>query len=250
MIARALAQAASRTIDQARSRLALAGATRLGSGIRLFGSIGVANAGELVIGDNVVFVSSPASVQLLVGPGAKLVIGDGCVIESGTTVRARRDIVIGRHVRVGVGCILDDDAAEHGAILVQDQAWLEGWVILLAGARVEASAVVPHGAVLGASADGPASNRRRRAAEDPEVRAVEARIRAAIGCVVPSASAAERGDDLRSFKGWDSLAALRIVVALEREFGVTLPCDLFASQARIEALTPHLLPGMREIEAT
>jgi acyl carrier protein len=54
--------------------------------------------------------------------------------------------------------------------------------------------------------------------------------------IVPFARQASFGEDLSRLKGWDSLCALRVSVALEREFGVTLPHGLLNAQPRIEAL--------------
>jgi acyl carrier protein len=237
---RALGAVVSGTMDSLRSRVFLAGATSVGTGVRIFGRPRVSCEGELVVGPGVVIVSSPAPVQLLVAPGARLVIGAGTVIESGATIRARRGVVIGSEARVGVGCVIDDDGPVPAEIAVHDRAWLEDGVILLAGAQIAARSIVPRGTLAGAT-----SIQTGTVAHDDPSRAIEDRIRGVIGRVVPGASQAERGVDLRLFKGWDSLAALRVLVALEKEFSVTLPYDLFTHKPRLESVTPLLLATAR-----
>ena len=233
---RALGAVASRAIDGLRNRLLLGGATSVGAGVRIFGRPRVFCEGELVIGPGVVFVSSPAPVQLLVGRGAKLVIGAGTLLESGVTVRTRRSVTIGNEARIGVGCVLDDDGPSPAEIAVQDRAWLEDGAILLAGAQIAARSIVPRGAVVGAT-----STQVSAVTHNGSARAVEDRIRGVIARILPSASGVEKGIDFRLLSGWDSLAALRIVVALEKEFAVALPYDLFSGRPCLESVTPLLL---------
>ncbi|HEV3192168.1 MAG TPA: hypothetical protein VGY54_16765, partial [Polyangiaceae bacterium] len=89
MIRRTLARAAEQALDSARSRIALRDATRVGRGVRVFGWPRVANEGELTIGDRVSIVSRPSAVELLVAPGASVLIGDRALVESGAVIRAR-----------------------------------------------------------------------------------------------------------------------------------------------------------------
>jgi len=89
----------------------------------------------------------------------------------------------------------------------------------------------------------------RSIARDEATRSIEDRIRGAIGRVLPNAAQVESGDDLRLFKEWDSLAALRVLVAIEREFAVTLPHDLLIKEPRLEGVTPVLRAAMLHGEA-
>jgi acyl carrier protein len=246
-LVRAIARVAGRAADDARSRLAFGGASRVGGGVRLFGWPRVSCEGTLVIGRDVVFVSSPAPIELLVARGATLVIGDGTLVESGATLRAGHSVVIGRRARIGAGCVVDDDGSEPG-ITVADEAWIEDGAVLLAGASVARGQVVPRGAIVGDRADGASGVEvaaQASTVDDEAARAardrVEERVRAVMARVVPAASTAEWGADLRLSKGWDSLAALRVLVALEKEFGVSLPYDLFTQQPRLASVTPYVL---------
>jgi acyl carrier protein len=238
-VARALGRVVARALDGGRSRVAFRGASSVGEGVRIFGWPRVACEGVLTIGRDVVFVSSPAPIELLVAPGATLVIGDGALIESGTTVRAGHSVVIGRRARIGTGCILDDDGPTPG-IVISDEAWIGDGAVVLGGVAVDASTVVLRGAIVDARGEAPAPVSEERP-DDGSRKIVEARVRAVMARIVPSASGVEMGADLRLSKGWDSLAALRVLVALEKEFGVSLPYDLFTQQPRLASVTTYVL---------
>jgi acyl carrier protein len=221
--ARAFARIASGAMDRIRSHVALADAASVGAGVRVFGSLQLRCDGDLVVGPGVVFVSTPVPIRIIVDPGAKLVVGAGSVIESGAVLRAHGSVVIGRNVRVGAGRTVDDEGVAEGFALPEG-TWLDD-------AAASATAEVA-------------------AHDDPRIDAIEDRIRGVIGRVVPGASQVERGADLRLFKEWDSLAALRVLVALEREFRVTLPHDLLVRDPRLAGVTAQVLektgPASRE----
>jgi acyl carrier protein len=243
---RSLARAAARALDGARSGIALREATRVGSGVRVFGWPRVANEGELVVGMAVALVSSPSAVNLLVGPGGSLVIGDRALIESGAAIRARGRVRIGGAVRIGAGCIVDDEGGDDDEISIGDGAWLEDGAVLLGGAHVAAGAVVPRG-VPGGAANGappapvPSSKESDGPTLDADAREVDRRIRAVLGRLIFGASNVDRSASLAGVKGWDSLAALRVLVALEKEFAVVLPSHLFAQNPSLESVTPVIL---------
>jgi acyl carrier protein len=208
---RALARIGMRVIDAVQSHVALAGAARIEAGVRVFGFPDVTCHGELLVGQGAVLVSTPVPIRLVVDPGARLVIGAGSLVERGAMLRAHRSLVVGRNVRVGAGCVIDDQIGDG---IVADGTWLED-------ADRDANANQDDAGAL--------------------VGAIEERIRSVVGRVVPSASDAEESEDLRLFKEWDSLAALRVLVALEREFRVALPHDLFTREPRLASVTPLIL---------
>ncbi|HLK39606.1 MAG TPA: phosphopantetheine-binding protein [Polyangiaceae bacterium] len=239
---RALARLAAGALDGLRGRVALAGATRVGTGVRVFGWPAVASEGEVTFGKNVVLVSAPAPIRIVVAPGGVLSIADGVVLESGVTLRVRGSVRIGAEARLGPGCVVDDDGPDLLPIEVGDRAWVEERAVLLGGARVAPGSVIERGAVLGSTtvAGAAASTGQAQAVKTESLRAIEAQVRAVIARVVPSVATADAEVDLRTFKGWDSLAALRAVVALEKEFKRSLPYDLFTQHPRIASVTPHV----------
>jgi acyl carrier protein/acetyltransferase-like isoleucine patch superfamily enzyme len=247
MISRTVAQGAVQALDAIRSRVALREATSVGRGVRVFGRPRVANDGELVVGDRVVLVSAPAPVDLLVAPGASLIIRDRALIESGASIRARGRVHIGRGARVGAGCILDDDGDDATGIYVGEGAWLEDGAVLLGGANVAPGSVVDRFALRAAQDHARPQGAPKRAANgeaelDPDD--VDRRVRAVLGRLIFGAADIERSANLNQVKGWDSLAALRVLVALEKEFAVVLPHQLFARHPSLEAATPVILASV------
>src|ERR1019366_5555747 len=62
------------------------------------------------------------------------------------------------------------------------------------------------------------------------------RVRAVIGGILPAISTIGGDEDMRGIAAWDSLTALRVVVALENELGVELPYDLFAAPRTLDSV--------------
>jgi acyl carrier protein len=236
-VTRRLSERIAGALDDAKTRVALRGATRVGSGTSVYGWPRLASEGELTIGRRAVFVSTPAPITLLVERGGSLVIGDGVLIESGVTVRARGRVVIGNRVRLGVGSILDDDGPGRD-ITVNEGAWIEDGVVLLGGALVPAQAVIrPERSVADAAGAGAAP------ATPDATGLVGRRIRTVVCRVVSAAGGVDTLADLAQVKGWDSLAALRVLVALEKEFAISLPSDLLSNHPTLESIVPWVLPS-------
>jgi acyl carrier protein len=199
----------------------------------------IANEGELTIGANVSVLATPAAVEFIVAPGAQVAVGERVLIESGVSIRARGKIRVGSGVRIGRGCIVDDDGG--GEITLGDGAWLEDGAVIHGGTTVPVGAVVPGPAgvrdatVLASANDAPtemldlAENR---------VDDVDRRLRSVLSRIVAATSGVEPTAELTQVKGWDSLAALRALVALEKEFSVVLPINLFAERPSVGSLRP------------
>jgi acyl carrier protein len=129
-----------------------------------------------------------------------------------------------------VGCIIDDERSEGGGIDISPGSWVEDGAILLGDANASAEGLMPETTRSAAGqADGSVDG-----GHGPTD--AERRIRTVVSRVVPLATEARGDEDLSRIKGWDSLCALRILVALENEFHVSLPPDLFAAQPRIDSL--------------
>ncbi len=232
---RLVARALARVCDRLRSGVAFRVATRVGPEVRVFGWPRVACEGELVVGRGAVFVSSPAPIELIVGRGASLVIGEGVVIESGATLRAHGRILVESYARIGVGCILDDDGPQAGSITISRGAWIEDGAVLLAGTVVPAGGKVPLRDLVTAASGDPSRERPPVHADAPGGD-IDNRIRQVVTRVVAGAREAQSGEDLSRIRGWNSLSALRVLVALEKEFAIVLPHDFLATAPRIESV--------------
>jgi carbonic anhydrase/acetyltransferase-like protein (isoleucine patch superfamily) len=235
-LSRNIARAAVGAVEDVMSRMALRGATRVGVGIRIFGWPRIENAGELSIGNEVAFVSSPSAVEVIVGPGGQLVIGDKTLIESGASIRAAGTVRIGQGVRIGAGCIVYGEGSESKETSIGDGAWLENGAIVLGGTRVAPGTVVPGRAMSSVAREVrisvPVDSTRASMAD------AERRIRKVLSRIVPATSDVESSTELTQVAGWDSLAALRALVALEKEFAVMLPIHLFAERPSVASVTP------------
>lgn len=233
-LSRHAVRAAVGAVEVARSWAALRGVTRVGSGVQVFGWPRINNDGALVIGSDVALVSTPSAIELVVARGGTLEIGDRVLIESGSSLRARGLVRIGRGVRIGAGCIVDGDGPVSSEVSIGDGAWLEDGAVLLGGAVVPAGSVVA-GRTVAASAR--AATSPAAGLSDAAIAEAERRVRKVLSRVVPATTDVESSIELTKVTGWDSLAALRVLVALEKEFAVMLPIDLFAESPSAASVT-------------
>jgi acyl carrier protein len=165
------------------------------------------------VGKNVRIVGRASVVR-----DGEIRVGDDVIIISSpapVTIVARE----GASIEIGDGAVI-----ESGAVIrARDH------VVIPAGARVAAGAIIDDevteaheaSAASGTSLD---------------------RIRAIVSAVVRSAEDAGAATDVRTLEGWDSLAALRVIVSLEKELGLTLPHDLFAEPRTLASLATLASP--------
>ena len=131
--------------------------------------------GQIVLGSNVVLrsagMSNPVGLNhrcmiRTITPDARITVSDE-VNMSGTTLLARKAIVIGRGVMIGANCTIVDsdlhplDAAERAAretggirsepVVIEDGVFLGMGVIVLKGVRIGRNTVVGAGAVVAGS---------------------------------------------------------------------------------------------------
>lgn len=229
---------------RALSPLYLRSVTSLGRRPRLRGAPLVRNRGRITIGDDFRLDSRPVRSHLVTGRAGTIEIGHGVSIASGAAISAEVHVRIGDRVRMGGSVmIMDTDyhdrrdfsaPAPRAPVVVEDEARLGRNVTVLKGARIGrgawiapgsvVSGVVPAGACAGgvparvlASLPAVACSRTGREATDPlgRVRAVVAET---FGIAPP-----DPADGPSRIPAWDSLGALRLLMALEEEFQVVLP---------------------------
>jgi acetyltransferase-like isoleucine patch superfamily enzyme/acyl carrier protein len=207
-------------------------ATTVGAGLVVRGKPLVQNDGQLVIGDDVHVDSTPVRSHLVTGRDGRIAIGDRAQIGHGAAISAQRsvelheDVVLGSYVT-----IMDTDfhvAGDAGRlapsvpIVVEEAARIGHRVILLPGTSVGAGAhVLPGSVVSGAVPAGttvsgnPAIPLGGRVEGASSVAAVVARVFQLAGPPGP-----ELGPD--DIAAWDSLGALRLLLALEATFSIVL----------------------------
>jgi maltose O-acetyltransferase len=135
-------------------------AAALGPRVRLWGRPAVTCQGTLLVGDRARLVSDIATLELAVGPGATLSIGEGAFINYGTSIAATERVEIGPRCNIGTHCILmdndfhrieperRDERPESRPIVLEENVWLGARVVVLRGVRIGAGSAVAAGSVV------------------------------------------------------------------------------------------------------
>jgi acetyltransferase-like isoleucine patch superfamily enzyme len=146
--------------DVTRAQWALRSATSLARTVRVKGRPKVQNEGTLIIGDRVKLVSTVAALELAVGLGSKLEIGDRSFINYGTAISALSSVQIGPRCLIGTYCLIMDNAfhrlepdrrmerPESGPAVLEENVWLGARVIVMAGVTIGADSAVGAGSVV------------------------------------------------------------------------------------------------------
>ena len=147
-------------IAYARGPLALRACDLVGRRARCFGSVHVANGGEIRMGHDVSFGGPLASVHLATSRDGILSIGDDVTIEYGTSISARTMVSLGARVTVGPYCVISDtdfplplalpDDDDPRAIMIGDDVWIGAGVTLMPGIKIGDRATVSPGSVVAA----------------------------------------------------------------------------------------------------
>lgn len=237
----------------AHAALQLRACDRVGLRPRVHGSAHVENRGHLEVGDRFLLESSPVQSHLVTGPRGRLEIGHDVSIGHGAAIAAHAHVQVGNRVQMGAFVmVMDTDFhdAVHRDVMPEGQPILIGHGVRIGarvtvlrgtvigeGAEVEAGSVVsgevpPHTVVGGVPA-----RVLRRVGEAPGALpqvAAEAQgsVLARVGQVVqltfglPQVPPPEAGPG--QVRGWDSLGSLKLLLALEDAFGVSLSEDEMA----------------------
>ncbi len=225
----------------------LRGVTRIGRGARIEGTPFIDNEGSIVIGDNLWLSSRPVQSHLVTRNHGHIEIGDGVRIGSGAAVASEVGIRIGDRVTLSAGCMLldtdfhgaDDYAKtnEPAPIVVESDVSLGRGVVVLKGARIGRGARIAPGSVVsgevagGAAVSGVPARTRRAASREGKDGPRDAgdvmdRIRTVVSETFSVARSIEPGDGPGTIRAWDSLGTLRLLLALEDEFHVSLADDV------------------------
>lgn len=138
-------------VDRARAALYLRHAD-VGIGARASGRVRVENHGTLKIGWDCTFRAVVAPIDIHVGAGATLVMGDSVRLHSGDTISALARVEIGDRVQIGPQVTIQDNAFHDlydrnrvppsEPVVIEDDAWLASKCTVLPGVRIGRGAVV------------------------------------------------------------------------------------------------------------
>jgi acetyltransferase-like isoleucine patch superfamily enzyme/acyl carrier protein len=211
---------------------------QVGPGAHLRGKPLVMNQGRAVIGARFALSSLPVISHLIVGSGGSLEIGDGVIIGHGCAISCNRAVRIGDGTSVGPYLVLADsdfhvvgarhEAPEPRPIEIGRNVKIGARVNVLPGSRIGDGATVlagstvsgvvaPHTVVSGVPARVGGAD-----AAAPQSGSLAQRVCAAVARALglPSVPDLEAGP--AQIPEWDSLGALRLVLALEDDFRVRI----------------------------
>jgi len=143
-----------------RARYYLRSAQQLGPRVRLWGIPAVTNQGRLLLGDRVRLASTISTLELSVGPGGTLRIGDRVLINHGCSLGATELVSIGDRCNIGSQSIIidnafheldpdrRDDRPDSAPVILEENVWLAARVIVLPGVTIGKNTVVGAGSVV------------------------------------------------------------------------------------------------------
>ena len=236
----------------------------VGAGTTLRGKPFVTNDGEITIGRDCFIGSQPIQSHFVVMPGAHIAIGDRVVLSYGAALSALQGIEIGDDSRIGPFCvILDNDFHKVGdrdlpglaaPVQIGRGVTIGARVTLLRGARIGDGATVMSGSTIsGVVASGAlVSGVPARSPAKDVVRRCDASVSEVVRQVFGLAQAPAALDGPGVIRAWDGTGAMRLLLALEREFSIVLAPERVRGASNVADLSRLVIqargpaPGSRD----
>ena len=245
------------------AKIALRGCDAIGEDVRLVGRPSIRNRGRLDIGRGTVICSHPVAAELVTGADGALLIGRGVTLGYGCSIIAEGLITIGDGTRIGpfaMVCDVEDDGSSgwrrsERPIVIGRDVRVGNKVTLLPGTYIPDGAEIAAGSVVSGTFEPEGIASRGAAANSsgaPTVPAsdVSQRVARLVSVVFNRIGAAPPSLELEAISGWGAGSALRLLLAVEKEFGMTIPDeewlairslgDLVAAVERRATLAPRL----------
>jgi maltose O-acetyltransferase len=159
-MSRSAPDAISKGRSALRAQWHLRSATHVARTVRLEGKPVIDNHGTLTIGERVQLFSTIATLELAVGSGGTLDIGERALVNYGTAISAQQLVRIGPRSLIGTYCLLMDndfhrieperrlERPESRPIVLGENVWLGGRVIVMPGVSIGDHSVVGAGSVV------------------------------------------------------------------------------------------------------
>ena len=224
------------------------------------GSLHVENDGIIQMGVDCRLSSHPVQSHLVVMRDARLTLGDRVFISYGAAISSRCSIRIGDDTRIGPFClILDndyhrvDDRDSPGGIApieIGQKVTIGARVTVLRGARIGDGARIMSGStVAGVVAGGTVvSGVPARVVGGEASRVLGRKVASIVMRVFRLAAIPSPRDGPAQIPAWTESSAVRLLIAVEEAFGVTLRADQMRA-ARTVADVARLVTCAREASA-
>jgi acetyltransferase-like isoleucine patch superfamily enzyme len=132
----------------------------MGPRVRVWGTPVISNLGRLLIGNRVRLRSTVVAIEIGVGHGALLEIGDNVLINYGCSLGVTQHVRIGNRANIGTHVTVIDnsfheidpnrrnEAPPSAPVILEENVWLATRVIVLPGVTIGANSVVGAGSVV------------------------------------------------------------------------------------------------------
>jgi acetyltransferase-like isoleucine patch superfamily enzyme len=223
-----------RIVDRIRGSVRHRAIDRVGRGTIIAGCLDVENNGTIQIGEDCHIGSHPIQSHLVAMDDARISIGDRVFISYGAAMSATRSIQIGDDTRIGpFSLILDNDYHRVGnrespgviaPIDIGRNVLIGTRVTILRGARIGDGACVMSGSTVAGiiASRAVVAGVPARVGGDGSMRdtgrSVASIIMRLFGLAAPSPL-----DGPAQIAGWTRIGSIRLSLALEEAFGVTVP---------------------------
>jgi acetyltransferase-like isoleucine patch superfamily enzyme len=121
----------------------------LGELVYVHGDLRVANGGRITIGDHVQFVGGMLATEICTGEDGELILGAESLINYGVSIRAMRQIRIGKRCLVAsMVHIRDEDRGRKEPVIIGDDVWIAHGVAIEPGVTIGSGSAISAGSVV------------------------------------------------------------------------------------------------------
>ena len=248
--------ALANAVDQLRTWRMLRQVTEVGQNAVVTGSPLVQNRGNLTIGNNFRLTSRPAQSHVIVERGGRLVVGDNVKISFGAAIHCQLRISIGNDCEIGPFAVIADSdfhvAGQRNAhavptpIQILDGVKIGSRVTIMRGTTIGVGATVQSGSVVSGQVEAGATIGGVPARSITEnLSAGSMDLAELVMRVLGLEALPGLGDGPEQIPEWDSLGSLKLLLALEEAYQVTVREDAMRAVNSIGSLAAMLEQSAR-----